>query len=124
MRFAWAPFGVVCSIAVVRSLLAQAVEPFPPIDEPLQREAFRVIASAESTERREAAEAFPTDFWSRDDDFHQLEVKRAREWAKSHRVNLGDALRAVDRGLHEHWPHDNPSPLVTTAPPCHPRPID
>jgi len=124
MRFAWAPFGVVCAIAVGRALLARPPEPATaPLDAVQRRDAFRFVASDESAERREAAKTFPTDLWSRDDDFHQREMKRARDWARSHHASLPDVLEAVDQGLREHWPHNNPSPLVTTTPPCRPRAI-
>jgi hypothetical protein len=88
-----------------------------------RRDAFRFVASDESAERREAAKTVPTDLWSRDDDFHKRELQRAHDWAQSHHAGLGETLDAVDRGLREHWPHNNPSPPATTTPPCRPRAI-
>jgi hypothetical protein len=124
MRFSWAPFAVVCVVAVVRALAARPQEATPPpIDETQQRDAFKFVASDESPERREAAKTFPTDLWSRDDDFHQRELKRAQEWARTHHASLGDTLAAVDRGLREHWPHGSSPPPITTTPPCRPRAI-
>jgi hypothetical protein len=124
MRLPWIPFCVVCAIALVRAIVARPHDPIPPpIDEAQQRDAFKFVASDESAERREAAKTFPTDLWSRDDDLHQRELKRAQEWARTHHASLGDTLGAVDRGLRERWPHTNPSALVTTTPPCRPRAI-
>lgn len=124
MRLPWVPFGGMCAIAVVRALVTRPPEALPPpIDEKLQRDAFRFVASDESAERKEAAKTFPTDLWSRDDDFHQREMNRAKDWAHTHHASLGDTLGAVDRGLRERWPHGNSSPLVTTTPPCRPRAI-
>jgi len=124
MRLPWTPFGVVCAIAVVRAIVARPQDATPPpLDEAQQRDAFKFVASDESAERREAAKTFPSDLWSRDDDFHQREMKRAQEWARTHHASLGDTLGAVDRGLRERWPQNNPSALVTTTPPCRPRAI-
>jgi hypothetical protein len=109
--------------------LARALAAAPPeqpagsIDEATRRAAFRAVASEESSMRREAAKSFPTDLWSRDDAFHEKELGRARDWAGKHRVRLGDVLRAIDDGLHEHWHNDNNAPLITTVPPCRPRAI-
>jgi hypothetical protein len=92
-------------------------------DEATLRAAFRLIASEERAMRRESAKVFPTDLWSRDDDFHERELRRARDWAGKHRVALGEVLHALDEGMRARWPHDNPAPLVPTVPPCHPRAI-
>jgi hypothetical protein len=72
--------------------------------------------------RSTAADAFPSDLWSRDDDFHRHELDRARAWATHHHLRLGDVLFAVDEGLRSQWPHDG-GPLVATVPPCRPRAI-
>src|ERR1700733_1116073 len=124
MRLSWVPLGLVCAIAVVRVVLARPSEDLPAsIDEHLQRDAFKFVASDEAAERREAAKTFPTDLWSRDDDFHQREMRRASDWAHSHHASLSDTLRAVDRGLREHWPHGTGPAPITTTPPCRPRAI-
>jgi hypothetical protein len=123
MKSAWAPFAIVCAIALGRVLLAHAPARPAPLDEAQQREAFRHVASDETAERREAAKAFPTDMWSRDDDFHQRESSRARDWAKSHHARVEDVLLAVDEGIRSGWPTGNPKPLVATVPPCRPRAI-
>jgi hypothetical protein len=120
---AWVPFAVVCAVGLGRALTASAPPAQPPADETQRRDAFRFVASDESAERREAEKTFPTDLWSRDDDFHQREASRARDWARTHHVRVEDALSAVDEGLREHWPSGNPAPLVATVPPCRPRAI-
>ena len=123
MKVAWGPFAAVCVLAVGRALTAPAPELPPPADEALRREAFRAVASGEQSDRSEAAKTFPTDPWSRDDDFHQREQRRARDWAGPHRVRVGDALSAVDEGIRSRWPSGNPAPPVATVPPCRPRAI-
>jgi hypothetical protein len=120
----WAPFGVVCAAALGRALFGSMPEQVAGgADEATRRAAFRAIASEETSLRAEGAKVFPTDLWSRDDDFHERELRRARDWAGKHRVALGDVLHALDEGMRAQWPHDNPVPLVPTVPPCHPRAI-
>jgi hypothetical protein len=119
----WLPFALVCAIAVGRALLSHPGAQPAPLDETQRREAFRFVASDEQGERREAAKTFPTDLWSRDDDFHQREMTRARDWANSHHARLADVLSAVDEGLREGWPHGSAVPPAATVPPCRPRAI-
>jgi hypothetical protein len=117
-------FGGVCLLALARALSAAPPDQAPGgIDEPTRRAAFRAVASEESASRHDAAKAFPTDLWSRDDDFHERELRKARDWAGKHRVRLGDVLGALDDGLHAGWPSGNRDPLIPTVPPCRPRAI-
>ncbi len=120
---AWGPFALVCALGLGRALTASAPPPPPPIDEAQRHDAFRFVASDEGPERREAAKTFPTDLWSRDDDFHQRESSKARDWARTHHAAVGDALSAVDEGMREHWSTGSSTPLVATVPPCRPRAI-
>ena len=120
---AWAPFVVVCGAALGRALVASAPESALPSDPELNQKLFHAVASEETSMRHEANKAFPTDLWSRDDDFHQHEGRKVREWAGAHHMRMSDAIWAVDEGLRSHWPHGNPGPLVTTTPPCRPRAI-
>jgi len=120
---AWVPFALVCAVGLGRALTARVPPQRGVADEAQRREAFRHVASDEAAERHEAAKVFPTDLWSRDDDFHQREQQRAREWAGSHSVRVGDALSAIDEGLRERWPTGASKPLVATVPPCRPRAI-
>jgi hypothetical protein len=119
---AWAPFAIACAITLALALAARTPQRLPEAGEAERREAFRAIASDEAHMRSDAADAFPCDLWSRDDDFHRRELDRAREWSKQHRVRLGDVLAAIDEGLHSHWPHDA-SPLTASVPPCRPRAV-
>jgi hypothetical protein len=123
MNVTWAPFAFLCAVGVGRAALARLPPEPPPADAAQRHDAFRYVASDEAAERREAAKTFPTDLWSRDDDFHLLESRRAREWARSHHVRVEDALSAVDQGLRERWPSGSSVPLVATVPPCRPRAI-
>jgi hypothetical protein len=123
LRGFW-PFGGVCGLALARALFAPPPERAPgDIDEATRRAAFSAVESEESNLRRDAAKAFPTDLWSRDDDFHERELRRARDWAGKHRVRLGDVLGALDDGMHAGWPSGNRAPLIPTVPPCRPRAI-
>ncbi|HEY6462049.1 MAG TPA: hypothetical protein VIY73_17905 [Polyangiaceae bacterium] len=123
MNSAWAPFGVLCALALGRALLAHPHEQPAPLDTAQRHEAFHFVASDEPNERREAAKTVPTDVWSRDDDFHQREGSRARDWANSHHARLADVLLAIDEGLRDGWPSGSTQPLVATVPPCRPRAI-
>lgn len=114
---------MVCAIAVGRAITGSSPALPPESDEALRQRAFSTVASEESSMRREAAKSFPTDLWSRDDDFHRREDRKARDWAGSHHVRLIDTFEALDEGLRAHWPNTNPGPLVTTTPPCRPRAI-
>ena len=123
MQTAWVPFALVCAVALGRALTVTVPARPPPADEALKRAAYQFVAFDEAAERREAAKTFPTDLWSRDDDFHQREAKRAREWAGSHQVRVEDALSAIDEGLRERWSTGASVPPVATVPPCRPRAI-
>ena len=120
---AWAPFAVVCAVALGRALTARAPEQAPESDDALLRQVFRVVASEENTMRHEGAKTFPTDPWSRDDDFHKQEARKARDWGGAHHVRTEDVFFAIDEGIRARWPHTNPGPLVATTPPCRPRAI-
>ena len=119
----WSPFLVISAIAVVTTAIAGGPSPAPPADTSLKREAFRAIASDEARMRAEASKVFPTDLWSRDDDFHQRERKRAVEWAGAHHARMEDVLAAIDDGLRSKWPQDSNSEPSATTPPCRPRAI-
>jgi hypothetical protein len=123
MNTAWVPFALVCAFGLGRALLASAPPPPAPVDDAQRRDAFRFVASDEAAERREAAKTFPTDVWSRDDDFHQREATKARDWARGHHATVGETLSAVDEGLRERWPSGSSTPLIATVPPCRPRAI-
>ena len=120
---AWAPLGVVIAFALVRALLARTPESAPESDDALEHRLFSAVASDETSMRHEAAKAFPTDLWSRDDDFHRHEGQKTRDWAGAHHMRLSDAFRALDEGLRSRWPNTNPGPLILTTPPCRPRAI-
>ena len=123
MKSPWVPLAVVCTVALGRALASRAPELPAPLDDAQRRDAFRWVASDETAERHEATKTFPTDLWSRDDDFHQRELVRANDWANTHHARLSDVLSAVDQGVREHWPSNIPVAPVATVPPCRPRAI-
>jgi hypothetical protein len=120
---AWAPLAVVGAVALGRALLASAPESAPESDDMLDHRLFSAVASDETSMRHEAAKAFPTDLWSRDDDFHRHEGQKTRDWAGAHHMRLSDGFRSLDEGLRSYWPQANPGPLTLTTPPCRPRAI-
>jgi hypothetical protein len=120
---AWAPLALVCAVALGCALLARAPESALDSDDALDHRLFNAVASDETNMRHEAAKAFPTDLWSRDDDFHRHEGRKVREWSGAHHMRLSDAFRALDEGLRSRWPNANSGPLILTTPPCRPRAI-
>src|SRR5215472_15699584 len=118
----WALPVVVCGIALARAATVRASETLVSASEADKRLAFTSIASREPQMRHEAAKNFPTDHWSQDDDFHSQERRAASDFARPHRIPLGDALEAIDDGMREHWtPAANL--MRATVPPCQPRAI-
>jgi len=109
--------------ALVRALLARTPESAPESDDALEHRLWSAVASDETSMRHEAAKAFPTDLWSRDDDFHRHEGQKTRDWAGAHHMRLSDAFRTLDEGLRSRWPQANQGPLTLTVPPCRPRAI-
>jgi hypothetical protein len=119
----WGPFAVVVAVALGTAVLARSPDLAPESDDALDHKLFAAVASEENDMRREASKSFPTDPWSRDDDFHRHEGRKVREWAGAHHMRLSDAFRALDDGLRSRWPQTNPGPLIMTTPPCRPRAI-
>ena len=117
----WAALGA----AVIAALVVAATSPSTAVpfraDERTRRALYEAITRAEPGLRVQTAENFPGDLWSADDDFHNAELRMAQGLAASRGVGVADVLRAIDEGLHEHWPVPGPPPSVT-SPPCHPRP--
>lgn len=119
----WAPLGAVCVLAVGRAVTASPPPRAPDADDALMHRAFQAVASQETVLRHESAKSFPTDPWSRDDDFHRREQDKVRDWAGAHHVPRSAVYRAMDEGIRAHWPQTNGAPLVVTVPPCRPRAI-
>ncbi len=119
---AWLLLVVVSAVAFGRAATARAPASPPPATDAERRAAFVAIAGAERDMRRESAKDFPTDRWSQDDDFHRIELDKARDFARTHRVPLGDVLQSVDDGMRERWT-SAASVMTATVPPCQPRAI-
>jgi hypothetical protein len=124
----WLFFAAACTFAAARAVVAAPPPVPPPANEAVQRAAFIDIAEHEREMRQDAAKSFPTDPWSQDDAFHDLERKRAITFARGHSVRTGDVLDAIDRGMREGWAQTEEAgrtsaPLVATVPPCRPRAI-
>ena len=119
----WSIAGGAFILALARALTASPPQDLAVADPVTRRAMFFAIASDETKMRRDAAKKFPTDFWSQDDDFHQSELKRAKSVAAEHGVRLGDALSALDQGMHEGWPQPPGLVMRIAVPPCQPRAI-
>jgi hypothetical protein len=121
----------VCGAAVVVALTA----PRPPYARVLaddERHAvFGQLAIDEPVKRKEAEHDWPTDPWSQDDAFHNLEFRRIQELANHRDTGPSEVFRALDDGMRERWPSPTdvnagamrPGGMRTTVPPCRPRPI-
>jgi hypothetical protein len=119
---AWAALAAVVAIAAARAASAPRAASAFGADERTRRALFEAVTRAEPAIRQRAARGFPGDLWSADDDFHNQELRLAEALAFQHGVSVADVLRAVDEGLHAHWPVTGPAPSPT-SPPCHPRPV-
>jgi hypothetical protein len=118
----WLFLATAVSAAVIRvATVPPSALPFRA-DEKTRRGFFEALARAEPGMRATAAENFPGDLWSADDDFHSFEMRLAHELAARAGLDVPEVLRAIDDGIRERWPVDGPRPQAT-APPCHPRPI-
>jgi len=83
------------------------------------------LASAEPGLRTAAAEAFPGDRWSADDDFHNHELALVRQLAANQGVPVAAVWDALDEALRSgHEEGGRGRAMRATAPPCHPRPTD
>jgi hypothetical protein len=117
--------GAVLVAAIGTAVVVAATAPSPRdvfrADEGGRRELYAAVAGAEPRFRARAADGFPGDLWSQDDDFHNAEQRLASELAARHGVRVADVLRAIDDGMRARWPAAAPPPQAT-VPPCHPRP--
>jgi hypothetical protein len=117
----WGPLAVVVLAAIVCVLRAPPPPDARAATEPETRAMFTELAYAEKGLRRDAVKDFPTDPWSQDDAYFNLEQQRARTIATSKKVRFSDALRAVDVGMHAHLPGSEA--MRKGIEPCRPRPI-
>jgi hypothetical protein len=122
-KIAWAAFAGLAIVAVVRAATASVIVDSPAGDDKTRRAVFMAIASEEPKMRRASAKDFPADPWSQDDNFHNLEYKKAKSLGGEKGISLADVLRATDDGMRESWPRPAGVWLNPSVPPCHPRPI-
>lgn len=118
--------GAVTATACLHAATIPATsEPWRPLAATERGLVEAALAAAEPDLRRAAAEAFPGDRWSADDDFHNHELALVRQLAATQSVPvaavwdaLDDALRLQAQGA------SGPPVMRATVPPCHPRPTD
>ena len=112
-------------VAVTRALTVESVGAAPPLSDDLARQAWADFASREPAWRESAAEQFPTDPWSQDDDFFASERGHATSWANEHGVSRQSVFFAIDRGMREKWPLPSgvTQPRARVAP-CRPRALE
>lgn len=122
-RWAWAGFAGACAVGTA----VAATAPRPPVAGPLpesERHAvFAQLAGEEPRLRKQAEHDWPTDPWSQDDAFHNLELGRVQAVAGFRRTAPSEIFRALDDGMRQGWPLPPGAALRTTVPPCRPRPI-
>ena len=122
-KIAWAAFAGIALVAVVRAATAAVILDSPAGTDGARHAVFVDLASAEPKMRRESAKDFPADPWSQDDNFHNLEYKKAKALGGERGISLSDVLRAADDGMREVWSRPPGVWLNPSVPPCHPRPI-
>ena len=116
-------FAAVCGAAIAIA----ATAPRPPyaraLDDAERRSVYAQLAIDEARLRKQAEHDWPTDAWSQDDAFHNLEYKRAKQIAGPRNMSVQDVLLSMDEGMREHWPKPTNIHQKPTVPPCRPRPI-
>jgi len=112
-------------VAVTRALTVEGGPAAPPLSDDLARQTWADFASREPAWRQSAAEQFPTDPWSQDDDFFASERGHATSWANAHRVSRQSVFFAIDRGMREKWPlASGVAPPRARVAPCRPRALE
>jgi hypothetical protein len=122
-KIAWGAFAALAVVAIVRAATAAVILDSPAGNDEARRAAFLDLASEEPKMRRASAKDFPADPWSQDDNFHNLEYKKAKALGGERGISLADVLRAADDGMRQVWPRPPGVWLNPSVPPCHPRPI-
>lgn len=111
--------GVVTLVAIGRAVTAPPPDAGNHITPEMAHSAWHDITGRERSMRREAAVKFPGDLWSQDDDMHERENEAVRSYASKNNVRITDVVRAMDDGMHAHWPTSGT--VQATVPPCRPR---
>ena len=115
--------GYAILLATACLALFEAATALPPADSPSaspeqRRQIAQSLALRERSWRLRARQKFPEDYWSQDDDFHNIEQYTVRSTARAAGVRLSDVIYAIDELLRE-----APALRRTTASPCKPRPF-
>jgi hypothetical protein len=108
-------------VALVRASVGRVPHPTGAATPDQERELFAEETDAEPFDRQDAARRFRGSPWSQDDDFHAKEMKRVKDFAKTHSVSISSLLDGLDEGMHKKWPTPaarTPNPKVM---PCRPR---
>ncbi len=124
-RLGWSLTFAFSAVAVLRAATAAGPVPAAPISVEQAHQAYEALTAKEPEFRAKAAENFPSDAWSRDDDFSASERGLAGSWANDHGVRRQDVFGSIDQGMRAHWllPPDVPQP-ITRVTPCKPRAME
>ena len=124
-RIGWSLTFAFIALAVLRALTVPGPVAAAPISVGLSHQAYEALTAKEPEFRAKAAENFPADAWSQDDDFSAAERGLATTWANDHGVRRQDVFGAVDQGMRAHWllPPDVPRPIAKVTP-CKPRAVE
>lgn len=110
---------------MLRVITAPAPRPGQEMTPLLAQKTWLAFAAREPEFRASAAEHFPSDEWSQDDDFFASERGWVISWAERHDVRRQAVFAAIDQGLRQRWPlpPSVPWPSAQVAP-CSPRAIE
>ncbi len=113
--------GAIILAALVRTVTSRPFHVPGPATAAQAHQIYVDGVENEVEERADSARRFRGSPWSQDDDFHNKEMKRAKNVAKTHDVSMTSLLDAIDRGMRQHWSTPSgtvPNPKVM---PCRPR---
>lgn len=118
--------GAITATACLHAAAVPATsEPWRPLAASERESVVAALVAAEPDLRHAAAEAFPGDRWSADDDFHNHELALVRQLAVTRGVPVAAVWDALDDALRLQVEGGSGAPAMrATVPPCHPRPTD
>jgi hypothetical protein len=91
------------------------------LGEERRHEIFREIVAGEPAARARAAQAFPGDAWSTEDDRAAFERDTVRALAQRSQLSLSQVYLVLDEGIRDHWPGPDGKPVSAQSYPLAPR---
>jgi hypothetical protein len=112
---------VLAAVGVARTVTSKPFHVPGPAADAQRHSIYEEGAEKEPGERQGAARRFRYSPWSQDDDFHNQESKRVKNFAKNHDVTVTSLLEGLDDGMRQHWPTPTPGLPNPRVQPCRPR---